>query len=125
MPRGTVADQIARLRRERDALDKREKALLSKTRGKALAKVVQIAQDNGLSAADIAEALKSGKPARAPRAAKKTTVTRSKVAPKYRNPADATQTWTGRGHAPVWARELKEAGKLESTRIVEAIKTVV
>ncbi len=30
---------------------------------------------------------------------------RSQVAPKYRNPANATQTWTGRGVAPKWMKE--------------------
>jgi DNA-binding protein H-NS len=30
-----------------------------------------------------------------------------KVAPKYRNPKDASQTWTGRGRRPNW---LVEAG---------------
>jgi DNA-binding protein H-NS len=27
---------------------------------------------------------------------------RSKVAPKYRNPADPSQTWSGRGRQPRW-----------------------
>jgi DNA-binding protein H-NS len=29
----------------------------------------------------------------------------SKVAPKYRNPKDASQTWTGRGRRPLWIVE--------------------
>jgi DNA-binding protein H-NS len=29
----------------------------------------------------------------------------SKVAPKYRNPKDPTQTWTGRGRRPNWIVE--------------------
>ncbi|GFO72339.1 DNA-binding protein H-NS [Bathymodiolus japonicus methanotrophic gill symbiont] len=33
-----------------------------------------------------------------------------KVAPKYRNPDDASQTWTGRGVMPRWMRALTEAG---------------
>lgn len=33
------------------------------------------------------------------------------VAPKYRNPKDHTQTWTGRGRTPTWMAEaLKERG---------------
>ncbi len=37
------------------------------------------------------------------RAAKKTTKgKRGKVAPKYRNPDNPSETWTGRGRAPVW-----------------------
>lgn len=33
-----------------------------------------------------------------------------KVAPKYRNPNDASQTWTGRGIAPKWMQNLLAAG---------------
>ena len=32
------------------------------------------------------------------------------VAPKYRNPADASQTWTGRGRKPKWVTEALDAG---------------
>ncbi|MEY4719171.1 MAG: hypothetical protein RL563_1789 [Pseudomonadota bacterium] len=34
----------------------------------------------------------------------------SKVAARYRNPADSLQTWTGRGLAPKWMQELLAAG---------------
>ncbi|QPK64147.1 H-NS histone family protein [Methylomonas sp. LL1] len=37
-----------------------------------------------------------------------------KVAARYRNPADATQTWTGRGLAPKWMQELLAAGRDKS-----------
>ena len=30
--------------------------------------------------------------------------------PKYRNPNDATQTWTGRGRIPLWMKALENAG---------------
>ena len=40
-----------------------------------------------------------------------------KVTPQYRNSADKTQTWTGRGRMPAWAAELSEAGKLEKVLI--------
>lgn len=32
------------------------------------------------------------------------------VPPKYRNPADATQTWTGRGRKPKWIEEALASG---------------
>ena len=35
----------------------------------------------------------------------------AKVAPKYRNPDDANQTWTGRGMTPKWMRALNESGR--------------
>jgi DNA-binding protein H-NS len=33
------------------------------------------------------------------------------VAPRYRNPADASQQWTGRGRQPQWVKDWLEAGK--------------
>ncbi len=43
---------------------------------------------------------------------------RAKVAPKYQNPADPKQTWTGRGRQPVWVREyIENGGKLEDLLI--------
>ncbi|TAN50949.1 MAG: H-NS histone family protein [Methylococcaceae bacterium] len=33
-----------------------------------------------------------------------------KVAAKYRNPSDHSQTWTGRGMKPVWLRDLINQG---------------
>lgn len=33
-----------------------------------------------------------------------------KAAPKYRNPADPSQTWTGRGRKPQWIHEALTAG---------------
>lgn len=36
---------------------------------------------------------------------------RAKVAPKYRNPKDASATWTGRGRKPLWVVAALEKGK--------------
>ncbi len=36
---------------------------------------------------------------------------RKPVAPKYANPADSSQTWTGRGRKPKWVIEALESGK--------------
>ncbi|SMX47326.1 H-NS histone family protein [Maliponia aquimaris] len=35
----------------------------------------------------------------------------SKGAPKYANPADPSQTWTGRGRKPNWVIDALKAGK--------------
>lgn len=35
----------------------------------------------------------------------------SKGAPKYANPADPSQTWTGRGRKPNWVNDALESGK--------------
>lgn len=45
-------------------------------------------------------------------AAKKTKAkAKGSVAPKYRNPNDAGQTWTGRGRQPTWLVALLAEGK--------------
>lgn len=123
MVRSTVASQLAALRKQRELIAKKEQALLSKTHDKVLSKIVQMAKDAGLTASDIAKALGSGKAtkaAKAPKAAKKGTLAGKKVAPKYRNPANAEQTWTGRGVSPTWVQELKAAGNLDSALIASA-----
>ena len=116
MARTTLEAQLAKLRKAKEDIIKKEKALLNRTQGKVIARIVQLATDNGISAAQIADALKSGKSGK-PKAKRTAAKSGTKVAPKYRNPANAAETWTGRGKAPVWARGLKEAGKLDSALI--------
>ncbi|MEO7431748.1 MAG: H-NS histone family protein [Dokdonella sp.] len=43
---------------------------------------------------------------------------RGKVKPKYRNPADPAQTWTGRGKRPNWFRTALAAGKKEKDLLI-------
>ena len=60
-----------------------------------------------------------GRSATATRTPRKTAVRRTrkssgKVAPKYRNPANSTETWTGRGKQPRWlAAETGKGRKLD------------
>jgi DNA-binding protein H-NS len=120
MARSSVAAQLAKLRKDREALEKREKALLAKTNDKVLSKIVTLAKEAGLTAADIAKALganKSTKSAKITRAVKKGALAGKKVAAKYRNPANPEQTWTGRGVSPSWVQALKAAGTLDSALI--------
>jgi DNA-binding protein H-NS len=121
MARTTVANQLAAIRKQRELLDKKEQALKSKSHDKVLAKIVAMAKEAGLSAADINKALSAGKPAKASKVAKKGALAGKKVAPKYRNPANPEQTWTGRGVSPTWVQALKAAGTLDSALIVQAV----
>jgi DNA-binding protein H-NS len=63
-------------------------------------KVRKLALDNGLNISDLvaAEKTKAKKP-------------RGKVAPKYKNPANGSETWTGRGRQPRWVASALEGGK--------------
>ena len=44
--------------------------------------------------------------------------TRRKVKPKYRNPADPSQMWTGRGKRPRWYSAALAAGKKEKDLLI-------
>ena len=120
----SVANQLAAIRKQRELLDKKEQALKSKSHEKILAKIVALAKEAGLTADDITKALNSGKAAKAgkaPKAAKKGALVGKKVAPKYRNPANPEQTWTGRGVSPTWVQALKAAGTLDSALIAQSV----
>jgi DNA-binding protein H-NS len=120
MARTTVANQLAAIRKQRELLDKKEQALKSKSHDKVLATITMMAKEAGLTAADISKALAVAKPSKVtkkPKAAQKGSLAGKKVAPKYRNPANPEQTWTGRGVSPTWVQALKAAGTLEGALI--------
>ena len=79
-------------------------------------KMLQLAKNEGYT---IAELFEGAAPAatRAPRAAgtkakpAKARKTLGKVAPKYRNPDNTDETWTGRGKQPRWLAALTSQGR--------------
>ena len=113
--------QIARLKKQLDALMKKENAIKSKTQEKTLAQIVKLARDNVITAQDIEAAMGSTKAKKATKAkvvgAKRGAMAGKKVPPKYRNPSNHEQTWTGRGVSPTWVQALKTEGKLDSALI--------
>lgn len=78
-----------------------KKAQADKLQG-ARAEIERIAREAGVSVAElVAQAAgKAAKPASS----------RPPVAAKYRNRADASQTWTGRGKRPRWLADAIAAG---------------
>jgi DNA-binding protein H-NS len=60
----------------------------------ALSELEKKAAEMGYSLSDLTGAAKVKKPA----------------APKYRNPSDPDQTWTGRGRTPLWMKAHEAAG---------------
>jgi DNA-binding protein H-NS len=86
----------------KQALKQRESQDLAKAREEILA----IARSVGVPLMELVGSIGStGNPASRARA--KT----GPVAPRYRNPADASQLWTGRGRQPKWVKEWLDAGK--------------
>jgi DNA-binding protein H-NS len=120
MARLSATAQLEKIRAAKIKLEKEEQRLMSRTHDKVLAQIVQLAHSAGLNAAQIAAALggkgKTKSAAAKPAKAKRATAGK-KVAPKYRNPADANQTWTGRGRMPQWVQALHTAGNLASAEI--------
>lgn len=89
-------------------IDKAEKALKEKQIGKrkeVIAEIKELASSIGVTVT-INES------------EKKIVKTGKKIAAKYRNPDDSTQTWTGRGVSPKWVRELIEAGHDKSKFLI-------
>jgi DNA-binding protein H-NS len=130
MARTTVDAQLAKLRKQREAIEAKEKALLAKANDKVIAEIVALAKKHSVTIEELSDAMDTAKRKRsakgtrhvekAPRKTTKTSDKRAKVAPKYRNPSDANQTWTGRGISPAWIKALKEAGTLETAIIAAA-----
>lgn len=70
----------------------------SAEKAKAQQEILALAGKYGLSVKFAGGSTAPGKAAKGKRAV---------VAPKYRNPANGAETWTGRGRSPVWVAEWK------------------
>ena len=101
------------------AARERKTALKKRTPIAAIRKrIVDFATAEGYSidelfggAAKTARGTAGGKKATAKRAPARAGRKLGKVAPKYRNPANADETWTGRGKQPRWMAALVKKGK--------------
>ena len=73
-------------------------------------KIERLLKSNSLTLADVYPT-RSIKGAKGPK---------SVVAPKYRNPANATQTWSGRGKRPLWfVQALKKRGTTVDSLLID------
>lgn len=112
-----LAELIARANKRKKILSKRRPAAQVK------AAVAKFLKSTGWDFEELYGTAGASKPAAAPVAgiaapvkARKSTKGRSlgKVAPKYRNPANAKETWAGRGKQPRWlSAETAKGRKLE------------
>ncbi len=82
---------------------------------KARALVAAAAKKAGYTVEELfgtgAATTKAPRAAKAGKTASKAGRKLAKVAPKYRNPANAEETWTGRGKQPRWLAEYTKAGR--------------
>lgn len=85
-----------------DLVQKAERALAEKKKSErknVLEQIKELANSIGVTVTIHEPGMKSGSARKG-----------SKVAPKFKNPSDSNQTWTGRGVKPVWLRELLARG---------------
>lgn len=95
---------LEELRKLRKDVEKAIKTFQDRKKSEARKKLEEVARDFGFSLNELAEAS-------APRK-------RKSAEPKYANPKDQSQTWTGRGRKPGWMVAALERGKsLESMLI--------
>ena len=100
---------------------KKRKTTLNKRKPLAAVrkKVVALLKTEGYALEELfggaAPAARAGRPAKAAKsaapAARKARKPLGKVAPKYRNPANTGETWTGRGKQPRWLAAYTAQGK--------------
>ncbi|MBV7537384.1 H-NS histone family protein [Duganella sp. sic0402] len=92
----------AELRQLQESVKQELKQRESQDLAKAREEILAIAKSVGVP---VQELVGSGSGSGAVRAKTGT------VAPRYRNPADASQQWTGRGRQPQWVKDWLDAGK--------------
>lgn len=85
---------LKELKKLRKDADKAIADFENRKKREALAELEKKAAEMGFSLSDLTGAAKVKKSA----------------APKYRNPSDPEQTWTGRGRTPLWIKALENAG---------------
>jgi len=82
---------------------------------KVRAQLVKLAKKSGYTLEEVvgvpARAVRKPRVAKAKVAAPKTKRKLAKVEPKYRNPANAAETWSGRGKPPRWLAEYLNQGR--------------
>lgn len=117
----SIAAQLAKLKKEREAIERKEKALLSKTNEQAMAQIKAIMKESGLSVEDLLQGLKLAKAQKIKMSSspKRSTGVKAgfKVPIKYRHPQKTNLEWTGRGKTPLWIQELKAKGQLEQALV--------
>lgn len=102
---------LDKLNKELEKIQRAIKTKEARDKKAALAKLVVVARKSGFELHELVDtAVTSKNPSGAAKVSSKKTGKRGKVAPKYRNPANESETWTGRGRQPIWVKEYVESG---------------
>ena len=119
MPQGYSSWSLDKLKKERLKIEKAIKTAEKRDKKATLAKIAIIAKQNGFELHELmSDSALNGSGDGKSRAPSKVGKPRGKVSPKYCNPADKDETWTGRGRQPLWVKTHVESGaSLDDLRI--------
>ena len=123
-----IENELVELRKRRELINLREQEILKAVRKKGLENIVSIANEYGLDVPEVVAALNRSAPKKVrgkdtlkkdPPSKIKVIGRPRKVLPKYSNPANPEETWTGRGRSPAWIASLRESDKLNMALIIK------
>jgi DNA-binding protein H-NS len=111
MPHSYSGWTLDKLKKEQLKIERAIELAEKRDKKATLKKMAAIANQNGFELHELlTESTVTGEKNGKSRAKRKIGKPRKKVAPKYRNPSDESQTWTGRGREPLWVKALLENG---------------
>ena len=96
---------IKQASKRKSSLNKRKPA------AQVRAKLAAMAKAEGYSISELFGGARASAPRKGAGATRSSSARGKKVAPKYRNPANPKETWTGRGLPPRWMAALIKKGK--------------
>lgn len=96
----TVAD----IENEIKELEAQKKKVLRDTRKEVIKEIIKTISNYDIKADELFKAQDKNK---------------EKSKPLYQNPADSSQTWTGKGRQPSWLKSYIEAGNLLETALIK------
>lgn len=102
--------------------EKQQTKVLTRPKAAAMrAKINQYVKDHGYTIEELYGAVStaSSETSKKRTGRKPTKSAGSKVAPKYRNPANLSETWSGRGRQPRWLAALVQKGKEPSEFLIK------
>lgn len=111
----STAASYSELREAQEQVNEAIAKVASDARNEGVAQVVALIKEFEITPEELNQALsgkaKRGRKPRDPNAPKTPKAAKGagkKAAPKYRNPLDPEQTWSGRGIAPLWIRDFSK-----------------
>lgn len=105
--KGMSRKELEKLRAD---VDKALEQIASREMDLAIKAAEKAAAAHGFSLAQLTGGEKAAPKKRGRKPGSKSAKPRKAGSPRFKNPADASQTWTGKGRQPVWFKEAVAAG---------------